>query len=61
MKEELTMYALHLHLCLLEEGGLVPVLLFFIIKVYLTQSSGQNCLPACISYKHPILINLLLA
>ena len=33
MKEELTMYALHLHLCLLEEGGLVPVLLFFIIKV----------------------------
>ena len=30
MKEELTMYALHLHLCLLEEDGLFPSPLFII-------------------------------
>ena len=50
-------------ICLLEEDGLFPSPPFFHYKIVAHSVLGAEllCLPACISYKHPILINLLLA
>lgn len=56
------MYALCLHLHVLEEGGLLPSS-FFHYKTVAHSILGTELprLSICISYKHPILINLLLA
>ena len=55
------MYALCLHLHVLEEGGLLPSS-FFHYKTVAHSILGTELprLSVCISYKHPILINLLL-